>query len=218
MKIYFGHTKESDYQNELYKPIRNSELNKKHTFALPHEESDEPFNSKVFLKDCDLFIAEVSHKATGLGIELGWADLLNIPVICIYKKGCKPSSSLKVISNTFVEYKDEDDLLKKLEYILSNKKKKTVYKALVSAHIYQDEKYGKDIEILTQIDDDENSTDVFCDITNALMDEIDTRGSDDYYFMAMVEAEFVELRGMDYVEYDIEYGVTEIQTVVGIDS
>jgi hypothetical protein len=87
------------------------------------------------------------------------------------------------------------------------------FKAVVSGHIYQDEKFGKDIEILTQIDNDENCTDAFCDITNALLDEIDTGDSEDYYFIAIVEAEFVVHQGFDYTEYDTEYYVKEIKSI-----
>ncbi len=52
----------------------------------------------------DLVIAEVSLPATGLGIELGWADYSNTPILCIYEKGSKFSSFLKFITNNFIEY------------------------------------------------------------------------------------------------------------------
>lgn len=88
--------------------------------------------------------------------------------------------------------------------------------AIVTAHIYEDEENDKDIEILTQIDNDINGSDAFCDITNALLDEIDTEGSEDYYFMAIVEAEFIVSRGWDYTEYDVEYYVKEIKNIEDI--
>lgn len=91
-------------------------------------------------------------------------------------------------------------------------------KAIVSAHIYIDEKYGKDIEILDQVDNDENGTDAFCDITNALLDIIDIGDSKDYYFMAIVEAEFVVHQGFDYTEYDTEYYVKEIKSIDDINA
>jgi hypothetical protein len=65
-------------------------------------------------------IAEVSFPATGQGIELGWADSFSVPVICLYKKGTKPSGSLKVITKTIVSYTDSTDLVHKIEYLLSN--------------------------------------------------------------------------------------------------
>ncbi len=86
-------------------------MDKQHSFVLPHEKSDKPFNSKEYLKNCDLIIAEVSKRSIGLGIELGWADSYNIPVACIYKKGFKPSNSLKAITQKFIEYTNSQELI-----------------------------------------------------------------------------------------------------------
>lgn len=121
MKIYVGHSRHFDYKSELYAPIRSSSLNQKHTFILPHENSDTPFSSKEFFQtSCDLFIAEVSYPATGLGIELGWADAYGVPVICIYKAGTKPGGSLKVLTPNFIEYHTSEELISSLDAILTD--------------------------------------------------------------------------------------------------
>jgi hypothetical protein len=118
MRIYFGHSKGFDYKKELYKPIRNSELNKQHEIIFPHEESGLPTNSKEFLKTCDLMIAEITYPATGLGIELGWADACRIPILCVYKKGSHVSNSAKLLTKDFIENNDSEDLINKLgEYL-----------------------------------------------------------------------------------------------------
>ena len=114
MKIYFGHSKGFDFKNELYKPIRESELNNKYQILFPHE-TDEFFNSKERIKNSDLMIAEVTYPATGLGIELGWAEMIGTPVLCVLRKGNKLSGSLKVVTKDFIEYSDPEDLIKKLE-------------------------------------------------------------------------------------------------------
>ena len=113
MKIYFGHSKDFDFKNELYKSIRESVLSNEHEILFPHE-TDEFFNSKDRIKNCDLMIAEVSFPATGLGIELGWAEILKTPVLCVSKKGYKISGSLKVVTKDFIEYEDAEDLVEKL--------------------------------------------------------------------------------------------------------
>ena len=113
MKIYFGHSKDFDFKNELYKPIRESVLNNEHEILFPHE-TDEFFNSKDRIKNCDLMIAEVSYPATGLGIELGWAEMLKTQVLCVSRKGCKISGSLKVVTKDFIEYENAEDLVEKL--------------------------------------------------------------------------------------------------------
>jgi hypothetical protein len=111
MQIYVGHSKKIDYKNELYKPIRESQLNSEHTFVLPHEHSTEPYNSKEFLDSCHLFIAEVSCNSMGLGIELGWANAKGVPTVCVHKKGSTPSTSLNIIARPSLEYEDTGDLM-----------------------------------------------------------------------------------------------------------
>ena len=119
MKIYVAHSTKYGYQKELYAPIRNSELNSKHDFVLPHEKSEGLFNSKeLFENGCDLVIAEVSLPSIGMGIELGWANMKNIPIICFYKKGSQVSGSLKAVTDKIIEYENEKDFISKLKLAL----------------------------------------------------------------------------------------------------
>ena len=117
MKIYIGHSKNFDFKKELYQPLKQSGLASKHELVFPHE-TDQVINSKDIIKNCDLMIAEVSFPATGLGIELGWANCFERQIICIYKTGSKISSSLKVVTNTFIEYSDNEELVNKLSEVL----------------------------------------------------------------------------------------------------
>ncbi len=119
MNIYVAHSRSFDFKKELYEPIRRSHLNNEHTFVLPYEISDEPFDSKDYLKNkADLLIAEVSRPSTGLGIELGWAEVYKIPIVCIYKKGLKISNSLRTVSENFVEYSNSRELISGIERAL----------------------------------------------------------------------------------------------------
>ncbi|GIN74012.1 hypothetical protein J14TS2_44870 [Bacillus sp. J14TS2] len=90
------------------------------------------------------------------------------------------------------------------------------FKAIVSAHIWLDDDGHKDIEILTQVDNDDDIGDIFCDIDHALLDNIDVGDSTDYYFMAIVESEFVRTETLEGVEYDVEHSVSEINSVTDI--
>ncbi len=113
MNIYLSHSSSFDFKNELYKPIKESALFNKHQFVLPHDVSDKLFNSKKFLKEeADLMIAEVSYPSFGVGIELGWADMFNVPIVGIYKKGSQVSSSVRVVTQRFFEYEDSQLLVK----------------------------------------------------------------------------------------------------------
>lgn len=72
----------------MYKFIRGSEIDQKHEIILPHEKDHEQFSSKsLFQSGCDLMVAEVSWPSTGLGIELGWADMYKIPIVFLHRKG-----------------------------------------------------------------------------------------------------------------------------------
>ena len=121
MNIYIAHSSSFDFKKELYNPIKNSVLINNNNFIFPHENSDKLFNSKdLFIKhNCDLVIAEVTNQSTSLGIELGWANLCNIKIICIYKKGIITSKGLQTISKDILEYSDEGDLISKISDILS---------------------------------------------------------------------------------------------------
>jgi hypothetical protein len=119
MKIYVSHSTQFNYQEELYRPLTSSKLYTSNEIILPHKDSLELFSSKDYFASCDLVIAEVSFPSTGVGIELGWANAQNIKIICVYKTGSKFSSSLKAVSKYFIEYSSPEDLIKKLEEIVS---------------------------------------------------------------------------------------------------
>lgn len=114
MKIYVSHSRMFDFKNELYEPLKKSGIEAE--FIFPHDESDEPFDVRSLFesKGCDLVIAEGSYQGTGQGIELGWANLLGIEIIAIYKKGSHVSNSLKMISKDIIEYENSEDLITKL--------------------------------------------------------------------------------------------------------
>lgn len=112
MKIYVGHSSDSSFREELYSPLRESELTERHDLVFPHEDSDELFDSKEFLEtEADLFLAEVSEASTGLGIELGWAEQFKVPILCIYKKGSNPSGSLNAVTDNIKEYRGSEALI-----------------------------------------------------------------------------------------------------------
>lgn len=113
MNIFVSHSSNFDFKNELYIPLRKSELNNLHTIFLPHEKETD-LVTKDIIKTSDIVIAEVSFPSTGQGIELGWANVYQIPIICIYKKDSKISSSLNKITNQFIVYENSEDMIEKL--------------------------------------------------------------------------------------------------------
>lgn len=115
MNIYISHSSSYDYENEIYKPIKESDLAKVHHFFLPHEPENIDVDAKDELKQTNVLVAEASLPSTGQGIELGQANVAGVPIICFYKIGSKPSGSLRFVTNKIIEYSNTHDLLAKLQ-------------------------------------------------------------------------------------------------------
>lgn len=62
-----------------------------------------------------MLVAEVSLPSTGQGVELGQANVAGVPIICFYKTGTMPSSSLRFVTDKVIEYSDPQDMIAKLE-------------------------------------------------------------------------------------------------------
>lgn len=115
MKIYIGHSTDLEYRKKLYQPLKNSSLGREYEMIFPHD-SEEFFNSREFLKKkCDLFVADVSKPSTGLGIELGWADIFEVTVLSICQEGNEPSSALEAVTGDVTEYRSGKELVETVE-------------------------------------------------------------------------------------------------------
>jgi hypothetical protein len=115
MNIYISHCGgDYDYENELYKPIKESNLSRTHQFFLPHEPQNADTDAVTELKHTDILVAEASYPSTGQGIELAQAKAAEVPIVCFYKAGTKTSSSLRFVTDKIIEYTDMPDLFVKL--------------------------------------------------------------------------------------------------------
>ncbi len=122
MDIYVGHSSGYDFHEKLYRPLKDSELFRAHNVVLPHE-TEGLFDSKSFFQEkCDLFIAEVSEASTGLGIELGWADLFDVEIILISVKEANTSSSLKALDADHIKYENPDEIIELVNSKIEDKK------------------------------------------------------------------------------------------------
>lgn len=118
-KIYVAHAaNHPDFKELLYKPL--NEISGAE-FLFPHESNGEMKFSKEIIKNCDLFIADVSFQKLGTGIEIGYANAFNVPIIFIYKKGSKLSRSLNMVSDVFIEYDKISEILDELKNIINKK-------------------------------------------------------------------------------------------------
>lgn len=117
MKIYVCHSTAFDYTAELYEPLKR-EFAALHEITFPHDAGAD-FDSSEAIKNSDLVLAEVSYPSTGQGIELGWANVASVPIICIYKSGTTPSSALRHIAKEIVGYADEADMVSKISQLFA---------------------------------------------------------------------------------------------------
>ncbi|MDP9212033.1 MAG: hypothetical protein M3N59_02035 [bacterium] len=68
------------------------------------------------IKDCDLFIAEISKSSVGVGMEMQMGQQYSIPVIALCKSGVDPSPmslGLPMLKRV-IKYKNLSDLDKQL--------------------------------------------------------------------------------------------------------
>ena len=119
MKIYLAHSREMDYRNDLYLPLRSESYFENHELILPHE-IERPVNTREFYRTIDVFIAECSYPATGLGIEMGWVYDDGKEIYCVYKKGAKISSAISAVTDRFYEYSNSKELVTIIKDIVEN--------------------------------------------------------------------------------------------------
>jgi hypothetical protein len=84
MLIQVSHSRHYAFQEELYDPLKKAPFFAEYIWIFPHDGVE--IDSKESLQKVDLFIAEVSSPATGVGIEIGLASAYGKKIVCIYKK------------------------------------------------------------------------------------------------------------------------------------
>lgn len=117
MKIYIAHSRDFDYQNELYLLLKNSDIFSEYEFILPHD-GDNYKHDRDFYKNIDLVIAEVSYASTGLGIELGFLYDDDKSIYCIHRSDTKASSSINIVTKNLYEYSNMDEMLEIIKRIV----------------------------------------------------------------------------------------------------
>lgn len=114
MKLYLTHSSGYDYETELYKPMKEA-FGDEYEIFFPHDTDLNGVKSKKIIPTCSLVLAEVSYPSTGQGIELGWADAANVPIICFHRANSEISSALRFISDNRIEYSSTEDMIKMLQ-------------------------------------------------------------------------------------------------------
>ncbi|TSC62128.1 MAG: Uncharacterized protein Athens041674_570 [Parcubacteria group bacterium Athens0416_74] len=118
MKIFLIHSRHFDFETELYAPLRRSALNESHELIFPHD-GGMAVKTKDIIKSADVVVAEVSKAGTGIGIELGWADAFDRPILCIHKEGTQLSGSLQYLTENVAAYSNDEELVQSISEFVS---------------------------------------------------------------------------------------------------
>ena len=112
MIIYISHSSNFDFKTKLYEPLREIFHSSGHSLIFPHEANKKQYPSKMLFQKhkCDQVLAEVSYPSTGQGIELGWADAFQIPIIGIVHIDAEISGSLSKIIPEPIRYHEVVDI------------------------------------------------------------------------------------------------------------
>ncbi len=76
-----------------------------HNFAS-HEDRKMKETALKEIDHCDFLIVELTKKAIGVGVEVGYAKAMNKPIVYLKKKDAKYSTTVGGISDFFIEYED----------------------------------------------------------------------------------------------------------------
>lgn len=86
----------------------------------PEQEREMMQAALASLDQCDILIAETSHKGIGIGIEAGYAKARKKPVVYLRHKESEHSTTLSGVSDYSVIYKSADDLQKQLHQVVKD--------------------------------------------------------------------------------------------------
>jgi hypothetical protein len=120
MKIFVSHSSNYDYNKQLYVPFLEVVENSNHNVFLPEIDRDNIIKTKDIIMKSDLFIVECSRPSIGLGIECGWAEAFNVPIVAIYEQSFKLSGSIKFITDKIYSYCNKNELKQLLKTIIKS--------------------------------------------------------------------------------------------------
>ena len=132
MKIYFsgsirgGREKREDYEKIIevlkqYGTVLTEHIGSKEIEIIEKHQTDEDIYLQdiEYMKNSDLFVAEVSVPSIGVGYELGYADALNKKMVCLYDNNSEKPLSAMISGNKnieIMEYINIDELLKSKKF------------------------------------------------------------------------------------------------------
>ena len=138
MRIYFagsirgGRDEEKNYLKLINHLTKYGKVLTEHV-GLKNIEENEQKNSDTnifqrdisWLKSSDVMVADVTVPSLGVGYEIGFAETLNIPILCLYNPKNKKSLSAMISGNknlVWKEYNSVEEAQLLIDQFLSNQK------------------------------------------------------------------------------------------------
>lgn len=161
------------------------------------------------------FISENGHQLGYIMQEASRQWVAKDPIGALTVGTCK----------SFVDrYGDYHTILDKLKAI--EEPKKDVYKAIMSGHIFIEPKMGSNIELFTNINNDDTEAEIFdyldLDILSMLEHKLTNeegklKDEGDYFFVVVVYARPTSWQSQEGTEYGLDYDIQEIGCVEDLD-
>ncbi|OGY35171.1 MAG: hypothetical protein A3E36_00655 [Candidatus Andersenbacteria bacterium RIFCSPHIGHO2_12_FULL_45_11b] len=85
----------------------------------PEQEKEMMEQATKDISESSLLIAELTEKAIGVGIEVGYAAALKIPVLYVKHKNAEYSKTIGGLSAKVISYENTEDLKKQLDQYLN---------------------------------------------------------------------------------------------------
>ena len=138
MKIYFagsirgGRDEEENYLKIINHLTKYGEVLTEHVGLKNIEENEQKkSDTHIFqrdiswLKSSDIMIADVTVPSLGVGYEIGFAETLNIPILCLYNPKNKKSLSAMISGNKnllWQEYNSVEEAQLLIDQFILNQK------------------------------------------------------------------------------------------------
>jgi len=94
-----------------YKDIEKSEKNHSDSYIFERDVS--------WLKSSDIMVADVTVPSLGVGYEIGFAENLDIPILCLYNPKNKKPLSAMITGNKNITWKEYNNL-EEAELLIKN--------------------------------------------------------------------------------------------------
>ena len=91
-----------------------------YSFA-PNQEKQMMDKAFAEIEACEFMVVELSHKAIGVGVEVGYARARNIPVVYLRRKGAPYSTTVGGCSDFEIEYENLEELDRKMRLFMEEK-------------------------------------------------------------------------------------------------